>query len=238
MDTVFVLIHSPLVGPFTWALVEEKLRAKGIQTVRPALISLPDGERPFWKRHAQAVAQSLGDFPANRPVVLIAHSGAGPLLPAIRQAVQQPVAGYLFVDAGWPVSGKSRLDLFGDAEEVEQFRQSATNGLLPTWSDADLAPVIPDDAVRRQFVRELTPLPLAVYEEALPVFDDWPDTPCAYLRFGNNPAYDRSFKQAQQAGCPVMQLEGQHFHVLVDPPAVVNALLKLCSQAGICDGQL
>jgi hypothetical protein len=154
------------------------------------------------------------------------------LLPAIRQVTGRPVAAYLFVDAGLPQDGRSRLDLFDNAAEAQRFRQSAlkAGGFLPTWSDQDLREVIPDDELRRRFVAELTPLPLAVYEEPLPVFPGWPDAPCAYLRFGHNPAYAAPAAHAQQAGWPYLQLDGHHFHMLVDPPAVANALIELVEQ--------
>jgi hypothetical protein len=61
----------------------------------------------------------------------------------------------------------------------------------------------------------------------LPVFKGWPDAPCGYLRFGDNPAYDSSVLKARQAGYPVLRLEGEHFHMLVDPEAVTDAILSL-----------
>lgn len=233
MNPILVLIHSPLVGPFTWTLVLENLREKGLTAILPVLISPPISEKPYWKLHAEAVAQALREISTNQPVVLAGHSGAGPLLPAIRQVIPHPVAGYLFVDAGWPTDDKSRLDLFENPAAADQFRQNAQAGFLPTWSEADLAEVIPDPAVLHQFIRELRPLPFAVYEEALPVFPGWPDAPCGYLRFGDNPAYDHSFAQAQQCGCPRMQLHGEHFHMLVNPEEVTQAILHLSEQMGI-----
>jgi hypothetical protein len=224
---ILVLIHSPLVGPFTWVLVADQLREKGFQGIVPSLVSTPGSQEPYWKRHVSAVVIALEPVPARQPILLIAHSGAGPLLPAIRQPLSQPIAGYLFVDAGWPADGKSRLDQFEDEEAAAHFRQSARDGFLPVWSEEDLKAVIPNDTIRHGFTSELRPLPIRVYEETLPVFPGWPDAPCAYLRFGHNPAYDRSVARAQQSGCRVMQLDGEHFHMLVDPVAVTEAILTL-----------
>lgn len=231
--SVFVLIHSPLVGPFTWKLVAEALRQQGIEVVVPSLKRSPGSGQPFWLQHVSAIAQTLETVPAGQPVLLAGHSGAGPLLPAIRQAIPQPASGYIFVDAGWPVNGKSYLDLFPDKEEVERFRQSAQDGFLPTWGDDDLKPVIPDDEIRQAFVSELHPLPLQVYEEPLPVFSGWPDAPCGYLRFGQNPAYDQAFALAHRSGCPHIQLQGEHFHMLVDPLEVTQAVLNLALRMGV-----
>jgi hypothetical protein len=110
---------------------------------------------------------------------------------------------------------------------------AATGNLLPVWSDDDLRDVIPDAAIRRRFVAELAPLPLAVYDEPLPVPSSWPDAPCGYLRFGSNPAYADPAAQAQRAGWPYHVVEGEHFHMLVNPPAVTDALLALIARVGV-----
>ena len=59
------------------------------------------------------------------------------------------------------------------------------------------------------------------------MFDGWPDAPCAYLRFGANPAYDAAAAEAQRRGWPLRSIEGDHFHMLVDPAGVADALLDL-----------
>src|SRR5262245_45274015 len=107
----FALIHSPLVGPFTWSLVAEQLAARHINVLLPTLTDDRETAWPYWQRHSQAGAEF---FKANSPgqtIILTAHSGSGPLLPAIRLAMGVPVAAYLFVDAGIPRDGYSRLDL-------------------------------------------------------------------------------------------------------------------------------
>ena len=229
-EAVYVLINSPLVGPYTWALVGEELRRSGLRVAIPALDSSQKRSFAYWDQHASAVADTLGSVSPEIPIILVAHSGAGPLLPAIRQKLQLPVAAYIFVDAGWPQDGKSRLDLFGDEEEINAFRNVAQNGLLPVWTDMDLRDEIPDDIVRARFVSEFTPLPLEVYEEPLPVFPGWPDAPCGYIRFGDNPAYDEAFQTAERLGCETLRLEGSHLYMLVEPEKVSQAILKIAAR--------
>ena len=228
---VFVLVHSPLVGPLTWALVADELRHRDIEVVVPSLYDVEDAGAPYWKQHAAAVMQALKSVSADRRLILVGHSGAGPLLPAIRQMTHHPIAGYIFVDAIIPKNGASRLDLFESPEAAEQFRQAATDGLLPTWSDDDLREVIPDVVLRRRLVAELRPLPLAVYEEPIPVFDGWPDAPCGYLLF--SPTYAAFAARARRDGWAYRELDAGHFHMLVDPKAVANALVDLAEQMGI-----
>lgn len=224
---VFILIHSPLVGPFTWKPVAGLLESQGWQSIVPTLTNPDHPGRSYWDLHSSQVAQSVQTLSPDVPLILVGHSGAGVLLPAIAQACGHPVQGYIFVDAGLPVDGHSRLDHFESPEAREEFRASAQGGSLPTWSDEDLHEVIPDASIRRQFVSELRPVPLAIYEEPIPVFSEWPDAACAYVRFGNNPAYQSAFDQASGSGWAIRRLDGEHFHMLVDPQSVAEALVAL-----------
>jgi hypothetical protein len=223
----FALIHSPLVGPATWGPVADELRRRGAEVVVPDLDGAPDVDEPFWRQHAGAAAAAL---PTDRRPVLVGHSGAGVLLPAIRQQSGRPVAAYLFVDAGLPEGGP-RL---GGGEWAERLRALyAAGGRFPDWTDADLEPVVPDPAARRQLLADLRPPPLAFWEEAIPVPPDWPDAACAYLRFPPNPAYDAAAERARQLGWPYAEIAGGHFHMVVDPPAVAAALLDLARRMNV-----
>src|SRR5258707_2007896 len=187
---IVVLVHSPLVGPFTWALVADVLQKRGIEVAVPVLRNdqnKPATGIPYWKQHTLAVKNALASYPLDKSLILIGHSGAGPLLPALAEGIVQPISAYVFVDAGLPKNNASRLDQFGSPNEAQSFRDNAVNGLLPSWTSDDLAEVISDNMIRQRFVEELRPTPLEVYEEPLPVFAAWPDAPCAYIQF--SPVY-------------------------------------------------
>ena len=225
---VFVLIHSPLVGPLTWALVADELRRVGVEVIVPLLHDAEDAKEPYWKQHAASVARAVAAVPAEQTLVLVGHSGAGPLLPAIRQMSGRPVAAYLFVDAVIPEAGASRLALMAEesTEIAEEFRLALASGeRFPAWSDADLAEVIPDGGLRRRMLAELRPRSLAFFEEPLPVFDSWPDASCGYLKFTS--AYERWEALARRNGWMCRELPGGHFHMLVNPAAVALELMNL-----------
>jgi hypothetical protein len=226
---VWVLIHSPLVGPYTWSPVAARLNEAGFLTAVPQLTRKRSRDGFYWKQHAQDVAHSVRDFPPEIPMILVAHSGAGPLLPAVRAEMDRPVQAYIFVDALLPSDGKSRLDQFEDPQAAHEFAQAADRGYLPAWSFDDLAEIIPDPETRSSFVRELSPTPLEVYQEPIPVPIPWPDADCAYLRFGANPAYTAASEKARQAGYAYQQIDGNHFHMLVDPGGVARRLSEMVS---------
>jgi hypothetical protein len=228
MDAGIVLMHSPLVGPLTWSLVADELRRRSVAMAVPRLVDAGEGRPPFWKRHAAAVARDVGAIPAGAPVVLVGHSGAGPLLPAVGQRVGHPVAAYIFVDAGIPVDGMSRLELMADEDPAfaAHLRELLSGGgQFPSWREEDLRAAIPDARLRHRMVAELQPRPLAFFTEPIPVFSGWPDAPCGYVQF--SAAYDAPARHARQAGWSYRAVNGGHFQMLVDPSAVTDALLDL-----------
>ncbi len=225
----------------TWQLVADQLERRGHHSLAPDLHALPaaltmeaefeGAAEPYWRRHARAAAEAFRSIPTGPPPILVGHSGAGPLLPAIRQEAGRPVAAYVFVDAGLPKDGQSRL---GPGEFGQQVRELyAAGDRFPNWSDEDLRAVVPDPELRHRLLSELRPPPLAFWEESIPVFAGWPDAPCAYLRFVPNPSYDDAASEARRRAWPCAEIPGHHFHMLVDPRAVAAAILRLLEQMGI-----
>ena len=225
-----VLLHSPLVGVQSWGTLPEALRRGGMDAVAVAVDG--DDRAPFAERYVGgAVAGVVGAGGLIEPLVLVGHSGAGPLLGAVGnglRAAGRPAGGYLFCDAGLPEAGATRLDLLAaeDPEMAAAFRaELERGGRFPTWSDADLEPLVPDPAARAALVGSLRPRGLAFFTEPLPAAAGWPDAPCGYLRL--SAVYDRWAEAAAAMGWPTGWLDAGHFHPLVDPDGVAAALLDL-----------
>ncbi len=242
---LFVLLHSPLTGLLTWAHVANELWERGIDVVVPGLASDPATWRAgttYWQQHVQQVTESVAQLRSAGPdsadpdedVVLVGHSGAGVLLPAIGAALERRVAAYIFCDADLPQEGASRFDSFTDTDDVESFRRAAVDEMLPPFPEAVLEQTIPDPGVRAQFREDLRSTPLEVYEEPIPVPEGWPDAAVAYLGFSKSrDAYRASIKTAVEGGWTFSELGGAHFHMLVDPGRVARALLDLARKCGV-----
>jgi hypothetical protein len=227
MNNIFVLIHSPLVGPLTWKLVADEMQQRDIDVIVPTLIDSPDSKSPYWKQHAESVSRALAQIPKDTSVTLVAHSGAGPLLPAIRDALANPVNAYVFVDAGPPRDDATRLDLMQSEESdwAKEFQEYLEGGgRFPNWSNEDLREILPDDELRAQMVTEIHPRALDFFTEPIPVFKGWPDAPCVYILFSE--PYKRAAVQARELGWPTYELEAGHFHMLVDAKAVTDLILE------------
>jgi alpha/beta hydrolase family protein len=234
MKTV-ALVHSPLVGPLTWSLVAPALRRRGIEALTPAISQDDRSREPLSKQHARSVGDELRNVPADRAIVLVGHSGAGQLLPLIRQAAGRPVSAYLFVDAGIPHDGEARIE---PGESGDHLRAMYLRGeRFPNWTDDQLQEVLPDPLLRRQLLNEVRAQPWSFWTEPIEVFPGWPDAPCGYLRFTPNPTYDDAAAEARRLGWPHAELVGGHFHMLVEPEAVTEALLQLLEKTAR-DGRL
>jgi hypothetical protein len=226
----FVLVHSPLVGPFTWSRVADELAARGVTVTVPTLPE--DHLAPYWRLHAEAVASQVAD--AVGPLVLVGHSGACPLLPAIGAAGGGTVSAYVLVDGDLPLApGKrgSRIDLLRAAspalaDELEALL--AAGGSFPTWGDDDLRDEIPDQRSRARMVAEVRPQPRQFWTEQLPSIPGWPGAPCGYLEL--SPHYAAASARARGHGWRYRHLRGGHFEMLVRPAEVADAILELAGE--------
>lgn len=227
---MFVLIHSPLVGPFTWSRVAAELEKRGEKVLVARLCDDAASPAPIWQQHANCVADALEATPVETRVILVAHSGAGPLLPAIGHYSPRPVAGYLFVDAGILFQDASHLDLraIENPEMAREFERELRNGArFPAWTSDDLREDLTDATTREALVRELQPRGLNFFSEMLPVFD-FPDAPCAYLQF--TPWYESYAEQARARGWAFEKMEAGHFEMLVQPVEVADKILRFADE--------
>ncbi len=224
----FALIHSPLVGPSTWRLVASQLEQQHDQVIVPALVDETGSDKSFWEQHAASAANAINAARSKGPCILVGHSGAGPLLPAIGDRLHQPPSGYLFVDAGLPRHLATRLELmkWESKEWADCFEQHMTaGGHFPTWSDLDLQELIPSAELRSQVLREVKARTLAFFTEPISNSGKWFQAPCGYLQFSS--AYDVPAREAQASGWPFINLQVGHFHMVVDPLLVAEALVHL-----------
>jgi Alpha/beta hydrolase family len=230
LETTSVLIHSPLVGPGTWEPVAEELRRHRRKTVVASLTGVADAPAPQW-RHCVAAVRAAAEDIGGR-FVLVGHSGAGPLMPAMADAIRGEVAASIFVDAMLPpASGHARLL---PAELLSQLRALASDGVLPPWSawfgESAMRELVPEDDLRAALEREMPRLPLAYFEAQVPVPAGWRQRPCAYLLLSRD-SYGQPAAEARSCGWPTAELAGAHHLSLVtDPSRVAEQLLALEQQ--------
>jgi pimeloyl-ACP methyl ester carboxylesterase len=221
---VFVLVHSLLLGPLSWAPVAHRLAPRAVV---PSLVDVGDAGPPFWRSVAETVRDAVDELPVDRPVVIVAHSNAGLFVPVIVEACPRRVAGCLFVDAALPSPSGSTPT--ASPERLAFLRSMAVDGWLPRWTDwwgdSEVASLFPDEPTRRAVSAEQPRLPLTYYEAAVPTPAGWDDRPCGYLQF--SPAYADKASEAERRGWAVDHVPGQHLHQLVDPETVTGRIVAL-----------
>jgi hypothetical protein len=223
----FVLVHSPVVGPTTWSLVARELQRRGRDSAVPSLLGVAGAPSPQW-RHAAKAVQAATERIA-RPMVIVGHSGAGPLLPVIADALTGDVSALVFVDAFLPPSSGSAP--LAPPGSMGHLRALARDGVLPPWSswfgEDAMRELVPDSGVRAALEREMPRLPLSYFEASVPIPGGWSDRPCAYLLFSTDPR-GMSAADARRRAWPVAEIEdARHLAIVTHASEVADALLEL-----------
>lgn len=223
-----VLLHSPLVGPATWAPAARELRRLGETALVPAVRRWATGPNPSWRTWVDEAAAEVEGV-ARVPLVLVGHSGAGPLLPILAARLPGCAAALIFVDADLPPeSGPVPI---APPRFLAMLRTLAADGVLPPWSEwwgpDAMATLVPDAAVRRAIERELPRLPLSYFEDSAPVPAGWSATPWAYFLFSD--VHESTRAAAASRGMPTAEVLGGHLAMAVRPREVAAALVQLAS---------
>lgn len=226
-DATWVLIHSPLVGPATLQPLADALRRQGRAATVPPLLTSAESPSPGWLDSIASVGESLATTEA---IVLVGHSGAGYLLPAIAKGADAQVVAFAFVDARLPpAAGTTPLVPVEFLPQLETLADD--DGVLPPWSTwfphGVFEAMVPDDAQRAALDQELPRLPLAALTEQVPVPRGWDDVPCAYLLLSPE-QYRPMADDAEQRGWATAVLDNaHHLSTVTEPDAVADALVAL-----------
>ncbi len=221
----WVLVHSPLVGPASLQPMAAELRVRGQHVILPDLrpaLAAEEGDHVCAQVNAAAAAVDDG------PVTLVAHSGAGPLVPVIAQRLVQqgvPVAASVFVDARLPHPGKSAADVL-PPPAAGQLQSITTDGWLPPWTSwwppGQLEALVPNAQLRILLINDCPRLPASLFTEVLPHLDDQHMGSRSYLRLSS--AYDSCVEDAEKADWPVCRVDSHHLAVLTEPAQVVDLI--------------
>jgi pimeloyl-ACP methyl ester carboxylesterase len=226
--STFVLVHSPLVGPATWRWVAELLAASGHEVSVPAVC--PATVSRGWQAYADAVIAQTDD---EDHVVLVGHSGAGPLLPQIAARAHWSADALVFVDAGVPPeAGEAELM---PTEMLADLRLLAVDGVLPAWSEwfgpGVMRELIPDDDKRTLVSAELPLLPLSYFDVSVPVPTGWATARCGFIQLSD--AYAADAAAAANRGWPVLDRLGAHLDIVTRPAVIADAILTVAGMLAV-----
>jgi hypothetical protein len=238
MAPVIVLVHSPNLGPASWRSVAAELSRAGHNVAVPSLAGFAEDGPPYVPRLVRLAAEQVQAGPGD-DIVLVVHSGAGAFVPHLVRAFAAGAPTAVFADAALPRQAEPGTVV--ESEFLPFLRGLARDGAVPPWPQwwpgEDLSSLFPDEATRQAVSREAGSLPLAFFEEPLPVLPDgWPRCRAAYLDFSE--PYRREASVAARAGWPVRDLPGEHLHMLISPGEVAAAITSLAAEARTADASL
>lgn len=193
----------------------------GVAVVAVAYDAL-SAERPY-----EAVAAEIASRLPGDAWTVVAHSGAGGLVPSILAALDRP-AGAVFVDAILPHPGRSWLDTAPPALAAA-LPGMATGGRLPPWNmwfPADpLERMIVNGSLRAVVTEALPMVPASWIEARAPATPGLDPATSAYLQL--SAAYAAEALQAQALGWRVTNLALHHLAMITNPGKVADALCRL-----------
>lgn len=183
---------------------------------------------PDW--YGAAAMRAAAATPSGE-VVVVAHSGAGGLIPSLADSLGHRLVGLMLVDAVIPHPGLCWFDT-ASAGLASRVRGLASHGLLPpwdTWFDRDaIARLVPDPAVLGGFRAELPRVPLAYLEALAPEGRVWEALPIAYLQLSE--AYAAEASAAALRGWTVRREPLHHLAMLSHPDRVAAAVADLARE--------
>lgn len=212
-----LLVHSPLVGPGTLQPLAGSLAARGFEVLCPDLRGAET-----WSDLAAAAVVAAGAGKAE-PNVVIGHSGAGAIVPAVGAAIG--AQRIVFVDAVLPPESgnwepvelvRTRLETMGGPERV-----------LPAWNTwwnpNMMRRLVPDDSLRSVIEAECRPVPLTLYDSVAKQPVDWSSPgSCVYIRLSG--AYVDEIADARARGWAVVERDGHHLDTATRPTEVADLI--------------
>lgn len=208
-----------------WRGIAPLLRAMGHDAWVPDYRGALAGPSPYYDRIVQDIARR-----ADEPSVLIAHSGAGALVPALAEML--PLRTAIFVDALLPHPGRAWFDTVPETLAVH-LRALENGGRLPPWNrwwpDAAMEAMLPDAAIRMAVIAEFPALPFSYFEEHAPAISLPDKLACAYLQLSSG--YDAEAREAQNRGWQTQHLTLNHLALLTRADEVAGHLQRLIPAA-------
>ncbi|GAA3866913.1 hypothetical protein GCM10022243_36040 [Saccharothrix violaceirubra] len=220
-----VLVHSPYLGPASLRPLAGALAALG----HPVLLldlRVTVNAAPVHQRLIGSFADAVEDSLVEGELVLVGHSGAGPLLPAFADALETPVTGLVYLDADLPTPGRSWRD-DASVAEMNRLKSISRDGLMPRWdlwfAPEVLAAMVPDVRQLEEIAGEAPEVALAFLKEQRPSVE-W-SGPSTYVRL--SAAYADAAAKARAAGWPVVELDTHHLAAATAPDEVAAALVRV-----------
>lgn len=234
-----VLIHGGWQGGWAWDGVAAQLRDKGHTVYAPTLpgCGLHDSDQERAQTTLSGGARSVIDELRKNKVtelVVVGHSGGGPVGQLVAAAFADIVKRVVFIDAWALKTGESIFDVIppamGSFRDVAAGRSDKSIPMDPVlWHQAFMNDATDEQAAT--IANKLVPNPIGWLDEK-PNFDAFwhQHIPAAYIFMADDHAVDQSIYHTMAARLenPITTtIPGSHEVMLVHPDVLADAILKV-----------
>ena len=223
-----LVLHSPLMGPPSLAPLAQSLAAAGHEVVLPDLTAVADEPRPAWM--VDSAISAAGEESVD---VVVAHSGAGAVLPLVGEAVH--AGALVFLDAVLPTPGEAVHVLDADQQRLldEHTDHDGRVGRWTTWWPRDaIELMLPDPAERDRIASSCPRVPRSFWDHEIPLPARW--APAGFIALGV--AYREELERAASLGWPCRSLGRHHLAAVTDPEDVAAAVVEVAAEL-LADGE-
>lgn len=219
---LFLLVHSPLVGPSSLGRLAGAASTAGFDVALPDLTPSAISPRPH-EVYRRIAVDAAG--PNTSAVTVVGHSGAGAFLPGIGAEIATET-NLIFVDAVLPPPvGAHVTSTPMKAVLDKQTDDGLLRAWLSWWPDEVLTELLPNAIDRQQLREDMPRLPRSFYNVDVEVPTGWSSTSCAYLQLSD--AYDDEFDEAVLRGWPVARCDSTHLGVYTAADQVFAEIIEL-----------
>lgn len=231
----FALIHGGWQSGWCWDGVRDHLTSLGHDVVVPVWLGRP-GDTVF--NETTAVLDHAGRSVAAQihasgltDVILVGHSGGGPVMQSAAEHLGSAVRRLVFVNAWVLRDAEAIIDVVPLAEQfraVAEAREDRSVEVPPAWWSDQLLNGAPSELIAESAAR-LVPLPFSHFEEpiSLPGFWNSPP-PTSYVFLDDDLSVDPTIYQsmAERLSDPlIVHCRGPHEVMLTAPVELADALL-------------
>lgn len=224
-----VLLHSPWVGPTTLLPLAEQLRRRGVHAAVPDLRGVVDDPDQLAAALRERLVAAGVDLDV--PAAILAHSGAGLLVPlAVRELPE--AAAVVLLDAQIPPLVGTESSPDGDFRARLE-AMAGSDGRLPPWTSwwpaEAVAELVPDPVQRATISDECPRVPLAWSQWRPEPDPGWERLPIAFLQ--RSPAYSDQADLASRQGWVIDRADSTHLDCATRPAEVADAVLTALDAA-------